>query len=83
VQEIFKHNVEKGDIWRMCQCKDLPIKDWVKLAVSRARATGSLAIFWLDPNRPHDKNLKTKVRCIHATNASINHAAHASIKRNP
>merc|ERR1711971_155450 len=51
---IFKHSVEVGDIWRMCQTKDLPIKDWVKLAVSRARATGAKAIFWLNPARAHD-----------------------------
>merc|ERR1739844_587058 len=54
---IFKHPVEVGDIWRMCQTKDLPIQDWVKLAVSRARATGSKAIFWLNPARAHDANL--------------------------
>merc|ERR1711868_127785 len=54
---IFKHSVEVGDIWRMCQTKDLPIQDWVKLAVSRARATGAKAIFWLDPARAHDANL--------------------------
>jgi len=54
---IFKHSVEVGDIWRMCQTKDLPIKDWVKLAVSRARATGAKAIFWLNPARAHDANV--------------------------
>jgi isocitrate dehydrogenase len=54
---LLQHSVEKGDIWRMCQTKDLPIRDWVKLAVNRARATGSAAIFWLDPNRAHDANL--------------------------
>jgi len=54
---IFEHQVEKGDIWRMCQTKDAPIRDWVKLAVTRARATGAKAIFWLDPNRAHDRNL--------------------------
>merc|ERR1711899_53257 len=54
---IFKHSVEVGDIWRMCQTKDLPIQDWVKLAVSRARATGAKAIFWLNPARAHDANL--------------------------
>jgi len=54
---IFSHPVEQGDIWRMCQTKDAPIKDWVKLAVSRARATGAKAIFWLDPSRAHDANL--------------------------
>jgi len=54
---IMEHAVNEGDIWRMCQAKDLPIRDWVKLAVMRARATGSAAIFWLDENRAHDRNL--------------------------
>jgi len=54
---IMQHTVNAGDIWRMCQTKDLPIRDWVKLAVTRARATGSAAIFWLDENRAHDRNL--------------------------
>merc|ERR1712212_595837 len=54
---IFTHAVEAGDIWRMCQTKDLPIQDWVKLAVSRAKATGAKAIFWLNPARAHDANL--------------------------
>ena len=54
---IMEHAVGAGDIWRMCQTKDLPIRDWVKLAVTRARATGSAAIFWLDENRAHDRNL--------------------------
>merc|ERR1711992_500376 len=54
---IFKHEVETGDIWRMCQTKDLPIQDWVKLAVSRAKATGAKAVFWLNPARAHDANL--------------------------
>jgi isocitrate dehydrogenase len=54
---LLEHSVERGDIWRMCQTKDLPIRDWVKLAVNRARATGSATIFWLDPNRAHDANL--------------------------
>ena len=58
---LMEHKVEQGDIWRMCQSKDLPIQDWVKLAVSRARATGQPAIFWLDKNRAHDANLITKV----------------------
>jgi isocitrate dehydrogenase len=58
---LLEHRVEKGDIWRMCQTKDLPIRDWVKLAVNRARATGQPAIFWLDKNRAHDANLITKV----------------------
>lgn len=58
---LMQHEVEVGDIWRACQTKDLPIKDWVKLAVTRARNTGSAAIFWLDENRAHDRNLIEKV----------------------
>ena len=58
---LIEHSVEKGDIWRMCQTKDAPIQDWVKLAVSRAKATGQPAIFWLDKNRAHDANLIIKV----------------------
>ena len=58
---LMEHKVEKGDIWRMCQAKDLPIRDWVKLAVKRARLTGQPAIFWLDDKRAHDRNLKAKV----------------------
>ena len=54
---LLEHVVNQGDIWRMCQTKDLPIRDWVKLAVSRARQTGSKAIFWLDENRAHDRQL--------------------------
>jgi len=57
----FEHEVSKGDIWRMCQTKDSPVKDWVKLAVTRAKATGSPAIFWLDPQRAHDRNMIAKV----------------------
>jgi isocitrate dehydrogenase len=60
-QTLMEHKVEKGDVWRMCQTKDMPIQDWVKLAVNRARATGSPAIFWLDENRAHDANLIEKV----------------------
>ncbi len=60
-ETLLEHAVEKGDIWRMCQTKDLPIRDWVKLAVTRARATGLPAIFWLDSNRAHDANLINKV----------------------
>merc|ERR1712050_295805 len=59
---IFKHSVEVGDIWRMCQTKDIPIQDWVKLAVTRARATGAKAIFWLDAKRAHDAKLIEKVK---------------------
>ncbi len=58
---LIEHKVEEGDIWRMCQTKDLPIQDWVKLAVTRARITGTPAVFWLDPNRAHDANLIKKV----------------------
>jgi isocitrate dehydrogenase len=58
---LMKHEVKAGDIWRMCQTKDAPIRDWVRLAVSRARATGSPAVFWLDENRAHDANLIKKV----------------------
>jgi isocitrate dehydrogenase len=54
---LFEHQVEEGDIWRMCQTKDLPIRDWVRLAVSRARATGHTAIFWLDAKRAYDRLL--------------------------
>ena len=58
---LIEHKVSKGDIWRMCQVKDLPIQDWVKLAVNRARATGNPAVFWLDKNRAHDAQLIEKV----------------------
>jgi len=58
---LMEHNVEKGDIWRMCQTKDAAVQDWVKLAVTRARATGTPAIFWLDHMRPHDAELIKKV----------------------
>ncbi len=59
---LIEHDVEPGDIWRACQTKDEPIRDWVKLAVTRARATGAPAIFWLDENRAHDANLIAKVK---------------------
>jgi isocitrate dehydrogenase len=59
---IMSHNVDGGDVWRMCQTKDIAVKDWVKLAVNRARATGSKAIFWLDENRAHDASLISKVK---------------------
>ncbi len=58
---LMAQNVEAGDIWRMCQCKDAPIRDWVKLAVTRARNSGMPAIFWLDPYRPHEAELIKKV----------------------
>jgi isocitrate dehydrogenase len=60
-QTLMEHSVEKGDIWRMCQTKDLSIQDWVKLAVNRARSTGFPAVFWLDAHRAHDANLIAKV----------------------
>ncbi|MHA7985621.1 NADP-dependent isocitrate dehydrogenase [Rathayibacter sp. CAU 1779] len=59
---LLEHEVEPGDIWRACQTKDIPIRDWVKLAVSRARATGTPAIFWLDETRAHDAQIIQKVR---------------------
>jgi len=59
---LLEHAVEKGDIWRMCQTKDAAIQDWIKLAVSRARATGAPAVFWLDETRAHDAELIRKVR---------------------
>jgi len=59
---LLEHDVEAGDIWRACQTKDVPVRDWVKLAVTRARATGAPAVFWLDESRAHDANLIAKVR---------------------
>jgi isocitrate dehydrogenase len=58
---VFEHAVEAGDVWRMCQTKDVAIRDWVRLGVLRARLTGTPAIFWLDENRAHDANLIAKV----------------------
>jgi isocitrate dehydrogenase len=58
---LLEHDVQPGDIWRMCQTKHDPILDWVRLAVERARATGAPAVFWLDETRPHDKQLLAKV----------------------
>jgi isocitrate dehydrogenase len=60
-QVIFEHRVEAGDIWRMCQTKDAPVADWVKLAVSRARISNTPAVFWLDRNRAHDAQVIAKV----------------------
>ncbi|HMV70561.1 MAG TPA: NADP-dependent isocitrate dehydrogenase [Pseudomonadales bacterium] len=59
---LMSQNVEAGDIWRMCQVKDAPIRDWVKLAVTRARQSGMPVVFWLDPYRPHENQLIAKVR---------------------
>ncbi|MEO5362548.1 MAG: NADP-dependent isocitrate dehydrogenase [Magnetococcus sp. DMHC-8] len=61
-QTLFAHEVEEGDVWRLCQAKDPAIQDWVKLAVNRARATGWPAVFWLDEKRPHDAQLIQKVQ---------------------
>lgn len=58
---LMEQNVEEGDIWRMCQAKDAPIRDWVKLAVNRARASNTPAVFWLDPKRSHDAEMIKKV----------------------
>ncbi len=59
---LLNQNVEAGDIWRMCQVKDAPIRDWVKLAVTRARNSGMPAVFWLDPYRPHENEVIKKVK---------------------
>jgi isocitrate dehydrogenase len=59
---VFEHTVGVGDIWRMCQTKDVAVRDWIKLAISRARLTGAPAVFWLDETRPHDANVIAKVR---------------------
>jgi isocitrate dehydrogenase len=60
-EPLMEHDVAAGDVWRACQTKDVPIRDWVKLAVTRARATGDPAVFWLDESRAHDANLIAKV----------------------
>jgi isocitrate dehydrogenase len=59
---LLEQAVSAGDIWRMCQTKDVPVRDWVKLAVTRARASGDPAVFWLDEERAHDRNLVAKVK---------------------
>jgi isocitrate dehydrogenase len=61
-ETVLEHTVGAGDIWRMCQTKDVPVRDWVKLAVTRARASGAPAVFWLDEDRAHDANLIAKVK---------------------
>src|SRR5690606_26466196 len=58
---LLEHDVHRGDIWRACQAKDAPIRDWVKLAVTRARASGDPAVFWLDEHRAHDAALIAKI----------------------
>ena len=60
-ETLMEHEVSEGDIWRACQAKDAPIRDWVKLAVTRSRLSGMPAVFWLDPERAHDRNLITLV----------------------
>ncbi|MGN2245201.1 NADP-dependent isocitrate dehydrogenase [Frateuria sp. GZRR35] len=60
-RSVFEHKVQAGDIWRMCETRDAPIQDWVKLAVTRARLSGTPAVFWLDPERAHDAQLIAKV----------------------
>jgi isocitrate dehydrogenase len=60
-ETLMEHQVGAGDVWRMCQTKDIPIQDWIKLAVTRARITGDMAVFWLDETRPHDANLIAKL----------------------
>ena len=64
---LLEHDVEAGDIWRACQTKDAPVRDWVRLAVERARATGSPAVFWLDETRAHDAEVLAKVRAVPRT----------------
>ena len=87
---LIEHAVEAGDIWRACQVKDAPIRDWVKLAVTRARITGAPAVFWLDKNRAHDAQLIEKVTRYlkdHDTNGldirimSVAEAARFSLER--
>ncbi|MGZ8741427.1 MAG: NADP-dependent isocitrate dehydrogenase [Nocardioides sp.] len=68
---VLEHTVSAGDIWRMCQTKDVPVRDWVKLAVTRARATGNPAVFWLDEGRAHDANLIAKVNEYLADSDSV------------
>jgi isocitrate dehydrogenase len=65
---LLEHAVAPGDLWRMCQCKDAAVRDWVRLAVARARATGAPAIFWLDEDRPHHREL---LRKVHAALAEL------------
>tara|TARA_R110001632_G_scaffold70372_2_gene163965 strand:+ start:24178 stop:26397 length:2220 start_codon:yes stop_codon:yes gene_type:complete len=87
---VMQHAVEKGDIWRACQTKDAPIRDWVKLGVTRARQSDTPAVFWLDENRPHDNQLRNKVETYlkdHDTNdldiriMSYNEAIRFSMER--
>src|SRR5262249_11060491 len=61
-ETLMEHRVDSGDIWRMCQTKDVAIQDWIRLAVARPRETGAPAVFWLDEDRAHDAQLLEKVR---------------------
>ena len=61
---LMQHEVEKGDIWRACQTKDEPVRDWVKLAVTRSRNSDTPAVFWLDPERAHDAGTEEEGRRI-------------------
>ncbi len=61
---LLEHQVKQGDIWRMCQVKDIPVQDWISLAIKRAKATNMPAVFWLDKNRPHDAELIKKVKAF-------------------
>ncbi len=70
-ETLIEHRVEAGDIWRSCQTKDDPIRDWVKLAVNRARATGSPTVFWLDSSRAHDSQLIAKVNSYLADHDTV------------
>ena len=76
---LMQHSVEAGDIWRMCQTKDAPIRDWVKLAVARARASGAKAVFWLDPERAHDRNILVLVKVIKQPSYLSSHHPHTSL----
>jgi len=76
---LHEHKVEEGDIWRACQVKDAPIQDWVKLAVTRARATGAPAVFWLNKDRAHDAELNKKKSKIKLSSNS----RHTRIRKSP
>ena len=77
---LMEHDVQTGDIWRACQTKDVPIRDWVKLAVTRARATGAPAVFWLDDSRAHDANLITLVNRYLADSSIVGDTEGLNIK---
>src|SRR5690606_39923873 len=79
---VFEHKVEAGDIWRMCQTKDAPIQDWVKLAVNRARLSGTPAVFWLDSNRGHDREVIAKVEKYLKDHRSEEHTSELQSREN-